>query len=185
MGKNKDSLIYPALSSVAQRKRCYQMLIPFCERVFLSCRADREADLSREFPVIVDAFENEGPGVGILSANSVFPEVSWLVLACDFPFADEKSVGTLVEQRSINQAATFFTHTDSTIEPLFTIWEKPALDELRAGFASFDFSPRRALERVDQNHSCQRVTSPEHRFLTNINSPQDIKAHGLISDLLK
>jgi molybdopterin-guanine dinucleotide biosynthesis protein A len=179
MGRDKSALIYSKVSNVDQRRRCFELLDAICEKTFVSCRSDQASAHSVEFPVIVDSVAGEGPGAGILSAANEYPDASWLVLACDFPFADAKAVGFLARQQSSSQPATFYVHENQMVEPLFAVWHKPALEELRQGFAHGDFSPRRALERIDQVLGCQRLRPPMRQALVNVNSPEESREHGL------
>lgn len=183
MGRDKGSLVYRELSQLSQRQRCFRLLDLVCERTFLSCGAHPTAELAEELPLIADSAEGEGPGVGILSAAGLFPDVSWFVLACDFPFANDAAVCLLAKERSIAHAATLFAHENRLLEPFFTIWERPGIIELRRGFALGDCSPRRALERADKETGCHVVLSPERGILVNVNSPRDCNNNGLILDL--
>ena len=183
MGMDKGSLVYPPstgnVRGAEQRRRCFDLLELVCEKTFVSCRAEKASEHANDFPVITDSVRGEGPGAGILSAAKQFPEAAWLVLACDFPFADEEAVGFLAKHRSHERPATVYAEDLHLIEPLFAIWEKPALEELAKGFEAGDWSPRRALERVDQRLGCERLQPPVRRALVNVNSPEDSRAHGL------
>jgi molybdopterin-guanine dinucleotide biosynthesis protein A len=180
MGRDKDSLVYHSLSNLVQRKRCFNLLDEVCERTYVSCRNERATELQQEFPVIVDSSLKKGPGAGIFAAHELYPNAAWLVLACDFPYVDDIAIRLLIESREKHLASTFFVHADSTIEPLLTIWEKPALLELQNGFKIGDESPRRALERADKQFGSSRVVMGQERYLVNVNSPHDAEANQLI-----
>ena len=100
MGRDKGSVIYPP-SQVSQRVRCVELLRPFCDAVFVSCREEQKtsnrAGTGLDF---ADSVKGGGPGVGILSAAAAYPGQPLAVLACDFPFATEEEVAFLFAQRS-------------------------------------------------------------------------------------
>ncbi len=168
MGRDKGSLVYPQLSQLDQRSRSVNLLEPFCERVFVSCRKEQLSRLpSSSFDLIPDSIPDEGPASGILSAHDLYPDVSWLVLACDFPFSDEECVERLIAGRNRRAAATCYQHSDGTLEPLFAIWEPAALRNLDLAFAIGERSPRRVLELG----ACSLVPAPAGPALLNVNEP--------------
>jgi molybdopterin-guanine dinucleotide biosynthesis protein A len=166
MGSDKGSLIYG--SGKTQRLRCVELLEPHCERVFVSCREDQRFLIEPGLSVIVDSVSGDGPGVGILSAHKMYADESWFVLACDFPFADNNDVASLVNARDSQLSATCYAN-EGALEPLFAIWEHSALDVLRDDFQKFNQSPRRVLASLNSN--CKKVTSLRAESLRNVNSP--------------
>jgi molybdopterin-guanine dinucleotide biosynthesis protein A len=118
-------------------------------------------------PRVNDCVSGEGPGVGILSAFKLQPDTAWLVIACDFPFADQKAVSHLVRSRDPTANATAYVHPDGTLEPLFAIWEPSALALLERRFREGRFSPREALEAL----KAEPVPAPDREWLVNVNGP--------------
>jgi molybdopterin-guanine dinucleotide biosynthesis protein A len=144
MGKDKGSLVYHSLD---QRSHCSQLLKPFCDDVFVSIRKEQESLLSSELKPIFDSSAGIGPAAGILAAHLRFPEVAWLILACDMPGITLQTVEHLVRHRDFFRAATCYFL--SGVEPLFAIWEHKALTHLRDEVLQGRTSPRRALENLD------------------------------------
>ena len=122
MGRDKALLRYGAETQLAATA---SLLSGRCDRVFISCRDEQAADYGfTGLPVVTDAYLDMGPLGGLLSAQRLHPEAAWLVLACDFPFMDETSIGTLVARRDPFRFATAFRLPgDERPEPLCTIYE--------------------------------------------------------------
>ena len=74
------------------------------DKVFVSTRRDQENDEERaRYEQIVDRYDDLGPVAGILSALHEYPEVDWLVVACDLPNIDERTITQLLQQRDGEQ----------------------------------------------------------------------------------
>ena len=170
MGQDKGALVYSEFSSLDQRSRCFEQMRFHCDQVFVSCLPEQVARLQPGLPYILDSGAGVGPGLGILSAAMAHPQASWLVLACDFPFAREETIQYLIEHRDPSRAATCFVHPDGVLEPLFAIWERPALMALERAFSAGRFSPRAVLETENP----ARVSYPAAQELLNVNRPGDL-----------
>src|ERR1700687_5122815 len=79
MGRDKGSIVY---HGVDQRSYCHQLLTPYCQKVFISCRKDQSSLLSPGQLPVFDLEKDLGPAGGLLSAHQFNPSVSWIVLAC-------------------------------------------------------------------------------------------------------
>jgi molybdopterin-guanine dinucleotide biosynthesis protein A len=172
MGKDKGALVYR--DGLDQRTRCYSLLGEVCDSVWISCRSEQVPLIPTNLPCIVDAAVGHGPGVGILSAFTRDPGAAWLILACDFPNADLKTIHHLVSSRDPSKAATVFVNADGFLEPLFAIWETDAMGELARRFKGGSFSPREALESL----VIARITPPTAAALENVNEPVGRSALG-------
>lgn len=150
----------------------YRLLASLLPRVFVSVRSSQHDEPVRsELPQIVDTREDAGPAAGILAAQTLYPEVAWLVVACDLPRLDEATLRHLLEARDpAREATAFISSHDGLPEPLCALWE-PA-------------SHARLLERVDAGKPCPRKTliqgdtlllQPLAAFaLDNINTPEEL-----------
>jgi molybdopterin-guanine dinucleotide biosynthesis protein A len=149
-----------------QSEHCFELLSPFCRKVYLSNRKEQELDAGHEgLPQIHDLFPGSGPLNGILSAMKTHPNVSWLVLACDMPFVDSRLIRELVAWRDPLKQATAFVAADGRPEPLCAIYE-PSMTSLLLSCIQDDYhSPRFALMKA--NMMLIRPDRPSS--LTNIN----------------
>ena len=80
MGTDKSLLAYHGRP---QREHLYDMLLPVCQKVFVSCNTAQNANM--EIPGIEDRFLGLGPMGGLLSAFQSAPDAAWLTVAGDMP----------------------------------------------------------------------------------------------------
>jgi len=174
MGTDKASL---TLGGETQLARTVALLDDCLERVFVSTRPDQSNDpLRRRFAQIVDQYENLGPIAGILSAMDGNPSVSWLVLACDLPNIDKKTLEFLLEQASAEHLATAYRSVrDGLPEPLCAIY-RPEMRETIDDFVARGVNcPRKILI----NSATHLLEQPSSGALHNVNSPDDLDGTGI------
>ncbi|WP_340198624.1 molybdenum cofactor guanylyltransferase [Ascidiimonas sp. W6] len=168
MGRDKGQLLYHGMP---HRDYLYHLLNKFCERSFLSIRKSQQTEINQNQEFIVDTDEFKGPLNGILSAHQLFPEASWLVLACDLPFMDQKAVSQLIENRDKEKVASVFATTKSKLpEPLCALWEPEGLKKVKKWLETSETScPRKFLINSDT-----KLVFPENdKVLFNANSKLD------------
>ncbi|SNR68214.1 molybdenum cofactor guanylyltransferase [Maribacter sedimenticola] len=168
MGNDKGLITYHQLP---QREHLYQLLSKVCERTFLSIRSDQEEEISQDFETIIDQDEYRGPYNGLLSAHAAYPEVAWLVLACDLPLIDIKALQELVAGRNTQKIASAFANVDDPLpEPLCAIWEPESLEQSIAYLNNGNGScPRKFLINTD----IHLVFPRNKEVLLNANSKED------------
>ena len=129
MGFEKGQIMY---HGQPQRDYLMKLLGQVCEAAFLGIRKAQALE-ARNFPVIEDEDQYQGPLNSILSAHHQYPNVAWLVLACDLPFVDLSALKKLVNERDTNKIATAYAHHNGHVpEPLFAIWEPMGLESVKA-----------------------------------------------------
>ncbi|GMN08879.1 hypothetical protein MTsPCn9_06650 [Croceitalea sp. MTPC9] len=170
MGKDKGLIKY---HDVPQREYMYQLLGGICDKTFLSVRNEQEKELRDNFDYIVDKNEYRGPLNGILSAHAEFPDVAWLVLACDLPLLNKENIKELVSQRNLGKVATAFaTNKTKLPEPLIAIWEPSGLDKAITYMETSKSScPRKFLI----NSEIKLVYPKNDEVLYNANSIEEYK----------
>ena len=106
-----------------QLDRTSELVSQICERVFVSVRSDQASEtIRREYPQIIDELTDIGPAAGIIAALDEDPNVAWLVVACDLPLLDSKTLGHLVDNRHPKRVATAYRSSyDDLPEPLGAI----------------------------------------------------------------
>lgn len=153
-----------------QRYHVADLIAPFCEAVFISCRADQAASMDPGYRLIMDEEENAGPLGAILSAFHQDNTRAWLVLACDLPLIDHTTLQFLVSHRNPTaHATTFRSPHDGLPEPLITIWEPSALSLLEPAFADGKRCPRKVL----LNNVITLLDAPQPLAMANANTPED------------
>jgi len=153
--------------------RTVELLQPILANVFVSVRADQTDDALRNaFPLIVDDEPGLGPAGGLLAAHRQHDDVAWLVVACDMPGLDERTVRNLVQSRDARRAATAFrSPVDGIVEPLCAIYEPATLARFaRREQAGQGLSPRDLLAGSD----VEFVELADAAALANVNTPPDL-----------
>jgi molybdopterin-guanine dinucleotide biosynthesis protein A len=155
-----------------QLRWTYRLLSSVLQRVFISVRANqRDAPVRRDLPQIVDAFEDAGPAAGILSAQALYPDVAWLVVACDLPRLDVETLQHLLRARDPQREATaFISSHDGLPEPLCALWEPASHGKLLERVQAGRSCPRKALIQGDT----QLLQPLSARALDNINTPEEL-----------
>ena len=150
----------------------WRLLATLLPRVFVSLRADqRDEPLRRGLPQIVDSFADAGPAAGILSAQALYPEVAWLVVAVDLPRLDAATLQHLLAMRDpAREATSFISRHDGLPEPLCALWEPASHARLLARVEAGKPCPRKALIEAD-TQLLQPLTA---HALDNINTPEEL-----------
>ena len=168
MGKDKGLIEY---HGIPQRDYIYNLLNEVCDETFISIRKDQVPEIPKEYQVIIDDDIFRGPYNGILSAHQKYPNVSWLVLACDLPLISIEALKELISARNSNKLATAFALKENPLpEPLCAIWEAEGLKKSVAYMNSQQGScPRKFLI----NNDVELVFPTDEKVLLNANSETD------------
>lgn len=165
MGSDKSQLQY---YGKPQWQYLYELLLPFCQHTFLSCRQNQKEFFTTE-QRLIDPYE-AGPLGGILSAFEQRPNEAWLVIACDMPFVNTQTIDFLIRNRKTTQVATSFQNPETQLpEPLLTIWESTAYPFIREGFQKGQRSPLRILQNTD----IHLLKCPKSDWIKNVNTPEE------------
>lgn len=168
MGNPKDKINWHGKE---QRYFAADLLTPFCDEVFISCRQDQLENFDPNYNALTDTFLNMGPFGGILSALRTQRDAAWLVVACDLPLLDKKSLEFLIENRNIEKAATTYESPfDGLPEPLITIWEPKSYPLLLNFLGSGITCPRKVL--INSDTLILKPGNPDS--LMNVNTPEDV-----------
>jgi molybdopterin-guanine dinucleotide biosynthesis protein A len=175
MQRDKAALQYRGSS---QLDRTFELASRHVREVYVSVRADQTLDPMRaQRRMIVDSIAGEGPIVGIRSALAAFPQVAWLVLACDLPFLSDEAVEYLLRHRDPAGFATAYRSAhDDLPEPLCAIWEPAAGAALAEYHAAGGHCPRKFLIR----HGVPLLEPLDRRALDNVNTPEEY-AQAIVS----
>ena len=166
MQRDKAALEYRP--GVTQLDAAMQLLEGRVARAFVSMRADQSGDAARaRHPGIVDRGDVDGPIAGIAAALDEHPDAAWLVLACDLPFLDGRTLDFLIAARDPARVATAFRSAhDGLPEPLCAIYEPAARAAIGAHIAAGRNCPRKFLINADT----KLLDQPDPRALDNVNT---------------
>jgi molybdopterin-guanine dinucleotide biosynthesis protein A len=168
MGNPKDKINWHGKE---QRYYAADLLAPFCENVFISCRQDQLEHFDTDYNALTDTFLNMGPFGGILSALRAQRDKAWLVVACDLPLLDKNSLEFLIRSRDAEKAATTYESPfDSLPEPLITIWEPKSYPLLLNFLGLGNSCPRKVLMNSDT--LILKPNNPD--ALMNVNTPEEM-----------
>lgn len=148
MGQPKALLDY---GGQQQLFRVAALLGHFCERVFVSCRAEQQPELAAAGWTgdwVLDSADlgDIGPINGVLSAFRQ-QDMAWLVLGCDYPFLQATDLSQLLNARTAAYLATAFRNESGIVEPLLAIYEPPAGAVLESWVEAGNTSLRVFLEQ--------------------------------------
>jgi len=171
MHRDKAALLYQGKT---QLDRAFDLASGYVDRVFVSVRASQADEPTRSGkPLIVDLAgmgAAEGPILGIRSAMAAFPDVAWLVIACDLPFLSDAALEQLLNERDPSILATAFRSAhDGLPEPLCAIWEPAAAAALSEYQNGGGHCPRKFLRR----YPASLIEPLDRRALDNINTPEE------------
>ncbi|MFT6322123.1 MAG: molybdopterin-guanine dinucleotide biosynthesis protein A [Granulosicoccus sp.] len=164
MGKDKGALDY---HGKPQREFMADMLSQFCEKTYISVRENQGVE--SEYELLEDTFVGLGPFGAIASAMRKNPNTAWLVVACDLPLLDEKTLQFLVENRNASKVATAIYNPETDFpEPLITIWE-PRSYQVMLNFLAQGYScPRKVLI----NSEIELLKLENVKVLLNVNDAE-------------
>ncbi len=170
MGNPKDKINWHGKE---QRYYLADLLATFCDQVFISCKKDQLEDFDMDYDALTDTFFNRGPFGGLLSAMDFQRDKAWLVIACDLPLLDKKTIELLIRSRDPQKIATAFkSPSDGLPEPLIAIWEPAGYPILQHFLSKGNTSLRKILMTSDI-----KTLKPDHPdFLMNVNTPEDVEA---------
>jgi molybdopterin-guanine dinucleotide biosynthesis protein A len=171
MRRDKAALEY---HGKPQLEWAWELLTGVTQHAFISVRPDQVGDPLRSGkPQIVDNLEDAGPIAGIVSALSAHPGAAWLVIACDLPFLDRRTLEHLVSMRDPGRVATAYRSShDNLPEPLCAIYEPHARAQVERYLETGRNCPRKFLLQSD----ALIIEQPDPRALDNVNTPEERSA---------
>jgi len=174
MGQDKARLLRGKQSQLSY---VVHLLEDMVARVFVSTQADQRDDTERaQFEQIIDRYHDMGPVAGILSAMDEYPDVDWLIVACDLPNIDAMTISHLLDRRSPEKPFTAYTSSyDGLPEPLCAVYTSGSAGIVRGFVDDGVHCPRKILIRSDTS----LLEQPDPRALDNVNTPDDLQGTRL------
>jgi len=171
MQTDKAALAYRGRAQLAETMH---LVAPLLARAFVSVRPDQVDDpLRAGFAQVVDRRADIGPLAGILAAQEEYPDVAWLVLACDLPFLNASTLKHLLHARDPARLASAYRSShDALPEPLCAIYEPASHAALAAYLESGRQCPRKFLSEANVH----LIALPDAHALDNVNTRAEYEA---------
>ncbi len=144
LGKDKYQIEYHAMPQV---QYLFDLITSAGLETFVSCSKVQEDNLKSSYPLIVDKLKDIGPMGALSAAFEVKPNAAWLVVACDLPFVNQKTIRTLVAARSRDHLMTTYQGVESKFfETTISIYEPAVSAVMKNAYATEQYSLRRAMD---------------------------------------
>jgi len=135
--------------------------------------------LSLEAEVTFDEDQDAGPLVGLLAGlRAVGPRCNAVfVTGCDSPFLSAQAVDWLASQLGDHEVV--MPRVDDRLQPLAAVYRTSILPEIEAMIREGIRTPRTIAERCETRILTSAeidAFDPNHRFLQNINTPDDYRS---------
>lgn len=169
MGLDKSQIVYHK----GKNQQIY--IADLCKSLgletYISKSIREEQQTIEDFKIIQDRLINMGPYGGIISAMMSDPDAAWLVLACDLPYMNKKTINTLIKHRSSSHDATAYQIDNQEFpEPLIAIYE-PAIYQRMLRFLSLGYAcPRKVLI----NSNTHVIPIGDTAIAYNANTPEEM-----------
>ena len=166
MGTDKSMLQY---YKKPQRYHVYDMLLPFCENVFISCNAQQANSITKSYDFLKDdpTYIDIGPMAAILSAFALHPQNNLLLIGCDYPFLTAAALDGFAAICKQGPAA-FFNEEAGIYEPLLAWYPFNCFDALKGMYEAKQFSLQHflktsgAVKYLPQDINCiKSIDTPE------------------------
>ncbi|KMP11524.1 molybdenum cofactor guanylyltransferase [Candidatus Nitromaritima sp. SCGC AAA799-C22] len=172
MGRPKFSLAY---NGVLETERAAGVLNRFCEKVFLSSRADLDMGPLgniKNIERIDDEHIRLGPVGGLATLMGRFPDKAWMITACDMPFIQEEDFEIIFEQRDPLRYGTCYVQKGRLgYEPMCAIYEPKFIVPLYEAMSRRELSISRIIG--DLPFKEVKIQERDRSNFMNINTPED------------
>lgn len=169
MGVNKATINWYGKE---QQYHLAELMALCCEDVFISCRKDQADQISAEYKIVVDQYEETGPLEAILTAFEKYENCALMVMACDLPLMDQQTLQFLKSQRDDTKIATAFESSQDCLpEPLAAIWEPKSYALLKI----YRQKQHVSLRKILIENEAKIIKAPGTDALINANTPDDVK----------
>lgn len=169
MGVDKSTLDYHGRP---QRYYLYDLLVNLCDDVFISCNKEQAKQIPSEYNTIPDATEYKeiGPMAALLSAFKKYPDATFLVVGCDYPFINRHHLKKLVNVKLEDvPAIAFYDKWNDHYEPLIAVYQSNILDRLKNHFKQKDYSLQAVLKEVN----AYRINASSPDILRSVNTEEE------------
>jgi molybdopterin-guanine dinucleotide biosynthesis protein A len=166
MGTDKSML---EIDGVPMYLFAARLLQQFTQEIFISVNGCQASSHSYAFPFLIDQFEEEGPVGALVSCHQQLQK-PLLLLACDMPAITCAFISSLVSLHKPDSGITMFCNIEEgAYEPMLSVWEVSALDDI----AAFFLSGGRSFQKFLTSRNVPKYPPPAANSLVNCNTPDD------------
>ena len=173
MSTDKSMLTY---FEKPQRYHVYEMLQPFCEKVFISCNEEQTNTIEDDYNILTDdpSFKNIGPMAALLTAFAKFTNKNILFIGCDYPFLTIIDLQHFLSYcKQEKRTAAFYNEQEDVYEPLLAWYSYPAFDTLKKMHEAKQYSLRHFLK---DSHALKYNPANKNSFTSIDTAEEYIKA---------
>jgi len=152
-----------------QFEHAANQLLPFVDKILIS---GKENTAYENYEVVLDQkeFQNNGPISGLLSALKFYPNASFFLLGCDYPYVSNESLKILNDTfLESNKSVCFINNTNGYLEPLVAIYSSEDLKKLIPFWQTKQTSLRHFLETINP----VILPAPHNNDILSIDTPKN------------
>ena len=147
MGTDKSMLQY---HNKPQRYHVYEMLLPFCDSVFISCNAEQALDMAAGYHYMPDdaTFSHIGPIGALLTAFYKNPDKHILLIGCDYPFLQATEL-EIFSTHCKDRPVSFYNAAADIYESMIAWYPNTCFEELKNMFKAKELSLQHLLRKTN------------------------------------
>ena len=168
MGTDKCMLAY---QGKPQCYHIYEMLQPFCEKVFISCNENQAVAMETGYNILVDhsSYNDIGPVAGLLTAFTYYPKNDFLIVGCDYPFLDANDLANFISTCKEQKNTAFYNQKEDLYEPLLAHYPSSAFIKLKEMCSEQQYS----LQYFLKMNNAEKYHPASERSITSIDTYED------------
>ncbi len=140
--------------------------------VIISCNEEQQQKIPVEYSTLIDdeTFKNNGPISGLLTAFKNNPNLSFILIGCDYPLVQQKHIDVLLSLSQFGFDAVCFVRKSNqeNIEPLLTFYNNTVKQKLHHSFKSGNTSLKNILGEINT----LKIIAEEESFLKSFDTPE-------------
>lgn len=133
-----------------QRYHVYDMLLPLCDQVYISCNREQATGIEPGYDFIKDdeTLGDIGPIAALLTASAKFPGKHILQIGCDYPFLKAEEL-EMFSGFCNEKPVSFYNEQADLFESMLAWYPDTCIDELNLMFAAKRFSLQHLLRKTN------------------------------------
>lgn len=181
MGQDKGLLIYNGRPLIIHVLEC---ACNFVEEVVLVLRSKEQQikyennfnqyNFIENIKICTDAFEDQGPLMGICTGLKCISTDKALVLPCDSPFISKSFIMNSFQYYSDIYDAVVPERLDGHLEPLHAIYNKRVIGQIRVLLNEKKRDVRSLLADLDVKYVPSHILDQSGKSFLNLNYPEDL-----------